>query len=79
MGDGLSHAAAEEEVPAVYQEVEAEVASLAASHRGNDDVDLHLLDTADHGFRTLKRTRKSTEDVFVEMARIVREWAARLK
>jgi predicted alpha/beta-hydrolase family hydrolase len=40
---------------------------------------LHLLDTADHGFRTLKRSRKSDEDVFVEMARIVREWASRLK
>jgi uncharacterized protein len=40
---------------------------------------LHLLDTADHGFRTLKRSRKSEEDVFVEMARIVREWASGLK
>jgi len=40
---------------------------------------LHLLDTADHGFRTLKRSRKSEEDVFVEMARIVREWSSRLK
>jgi len=40
---------------------------------------LHALDTADHGFRTLKRSRKSEEDVFVEMARIVREWASRLK
>ena len=39
---------------------------------------LHLLDTADHGFRTLKRSRQSEEDVFVEMARIVREWASRL-
>jgi len=39
---------------------------------------LHLLDTADHGFRTLKRSRKSEEDVFVEMARIVREWAGEL-
>ena len=39
---------------------------------------LHLLDTADHGFRTLKRSRKSEEDVFDEMARIVREWASRL-
>ena len=34
------------------------------------------LDTADHGFRILKRSRKSEEDVFVEMARVVREWAA---
>jgi predicted alpha/beta-hydrolase family hydrolase len=40
---------------------------------------LHLLDTADHGFRTLKRSRKSEEDVFVEMARVAREWASRLK
>jgi predicted alpha/beta-hydrolase family hydrolase len=39
---------------------------------------LHLLDTADHGFRTLKRSRASDEDVFVEMARVVGEWAARL-
>jgi hypothetical protein len=40
---------------------------------------LHLLDTADHGFHTLKRSRKSEEDVFVEMARIVRTWASGLK
>ena len=40
---------------------------------------LHPLDTADHGFRTLKRSRSSEEDVFVEMARIVREWASGLK
>ena len=38
---------------------------------------LHRLD-ADHGFRTLKRSRKSEEDVFVEMARVVREWASKL-
>ncbi len=42
-------------------------------------VTLHPLDTADHGFRILKRSRKSEEDVFVEMARIVREWASKLK
>jgi predicted alpha/beta-hydrolase family hydrolase len=40
---------------------------------------LHFLDTADHGYRTLKRARRSAEDVFVEMARIVGEWAAGLK
>ncbi len=39
---------------------------------------LHLLDTADHGFRILKRTRTSEEDVFVEMARVTREWAGKL-
>ncbi len=39
---------------------------------------LHLLDTADHGFKVLKRSRKSDEDVFVEMARVVKDWAERL-
>ena len=39
---------------------------------------LHLLDTADHGFRTLKRSRASDEDVLVELARVVRVWAAGL-
>ncbi len=39
---------------------------------------LHLLDTADHSFKVLKRSRQTDEDVFVEMARIVREWAAKL-
>jgi len=38
---------------------------------------LHTLDTADHGYRVLKRARTSEEDVFVEAARIVREWASR--
>jgi predicted alpha/beta-hydrolase family hydrolase len=35
---------------------------------------LHLLDTADHGFRVLKKTRKSAEDVFAEMARVLKDW-----
>jgi predicted alpha/beta-hydrolase family hydrolase len=39
---------------------------------------LHRLDTADHGFKVLKRSRASEEDVFVEMARVVSEWASRL-
>jgi predicted alpha/beta-hydrolase family hydrolase len=39
---------------------------------------LRELDTADHGYKILKRSRKSAEDVFVEMARLVREWAAGL-
>jgi uncharacterized protein len=34
---------------------------------------LHLLDTADHSYKILKRTRESKEDVFVEMARVVKE------
>ena len=45
------------------------------------------LDTADHGFRTLKRSRKSDEDVFAEMvhrpglglkARVIRAISCRL-
>ena len=40
---------------------------------------LALLDTADHGFKTLKRTRKNDEDVYVEMARTVRDWADQLQ
>lgn len=40
---------------------------------------LHLLDTADHSFKVLKKTRKSTEDVFTEAARALREWAEALK
>ena len=39
---------------------------------------LHVLDTADHGYKILKRSRISEEDVFVEMARVVRKWAAGL-
>lgn len=39
---------------------------------------LHTLDAADHGYRVLKRSRQSGEDVFDEMARIVREWSSAL-
>ena len=44
-----------------------------------DIATLHLLDTADHGFKTLKRSRKSDEDVFVEMTRVLKEWTATLE
>jgi len=40
---------------------------------------LHLIDTADHGYRIQKRSRRSGEDVFVEMARTVCNWASALK
>jgi len=43
-----------------------------------DRATLHLLQTADHGFKTLKRTRGTDEDVFVEMARVLSEWAGKL-
>ncbi len=39
-----------------------------------DKATLHLLETANHGYKILKRTRVSQEDIFVEMARVVREW-----
>lgn len=39
---------------------------------------LHAVDTADHGYKILKRSRSSPEDVFAEMARVVREWAANI-
>ena len=39
-------------------------------------VALHTVETADHGYKILKRSRASEEDVFVEMARVVRDWAS---
>jgi predicted alpha/beta-hydrolase family hydrolase len=39
---------------------------------------LHVLDTADHGYKILKKSRASDEDVFVEMARVLRDWASKL-
>ena len=39
---------------------------------------LHAVETADHGYKSLKRSRAGYEDVFAEMARIVREWASGL-
>lgn len=39
---------------------------------------LHLLDTADHSFKILKKTRRSSEDVFAETARVVHDWASAL-
>jgi uncharacterized protein len=38
---------------------------------------LHWLDTADHGYKILKRTRASSEDIFDEMARVAREFIDR--
>ena len=38
---------------------------------------LHLLDTADHGYKILEKSRTTPEDVFAEMARDVRDWAAK--
>lgn len=35
---------------------------------------LHLLYTANHGYKVLKKVRTSTEDVFEELARVAGEW-----
>jgi len=40
---------------------------------------LHLVDTADHSFKILKRSRTSNEDVFVELARATWTWTDGLK
>ena len=39
---------------------------------------LHLLDTADHSYKILKKARQTDEDVFAEMARVAAEWAAEI-
>lgn len=39
---------------------------------GLSTAELHGLDTADHGYRVLKRSRTTSEDVFDEMARVAR-------
>jgi uncharacterized protein len=40
--------------------------------------ELHWLDTADHGYRVLKRSRATGEDVFDEMARVARDFVDRV-
>ena len=35
---------------------------------------LHLIDTANHSYKILKKTSMSSEDVFTEMARVTRDW-----
>jgi len=40
---------------------------------------LHAVNTADHGYKVLRRSRASKEDVFAEIGRVAREWAAGLK
>jgi hypothetical protein len=44
---------------------------------GLRNAELHWLDTADHGYRILKRSRESTEDVFAEIARVARAFIER--
>ena len=41
---------------------------------GMQNAKIHWLDTADHGFKILKRTRINPESVYHESARIVHDW-----
>ena len=50
----------------------ADAALLRGVVAGLPNAELHWLDTADHGYRVLKRSRTSAEDVFDEMARVAR-------
>ena len=54
----------------------ADAALLSGVVAGLASAQLHWLDTADHGYRVLKRQRASTEDVFDEMARVARTFVA---
>lgn len=40
---------------------------------------LHLIETADHGYKIQRNQRESSEDLFDEMARVSREWICHLK
>lgn len=42
-----------------------------------ETAELHWLDTADHGYRVLKRSRSTDEDIFDEMARVARAFIDR--
>jgi predicted alpha/beta-hydrolase family hydrolase len=40
---------------------------------------LHLVDTANHGYKIQKKIRKSQEDVFTEMSRVLAKWTKKLE
>ena len=44
---------------------------------GIDHASLHWLDTGDHGFKILKRSRHSAEDIHTESARVALDWLSR--
>lgn len=53
----------------------AQIDLLDATIAGLDErVRLHLIDTANHSFGVLKRTRQSDEDPILEACRVTREW-----
>jgi len=52
----------------------AEMELLSETVSGLNDAHIHWLETADHGFKILKRTRTSPETVYHESARTVHDW-----
>ena len=52
----------------------AEKKLLKQTVSGMQAAKIHWLDTADHGFKILKRTRTSPESVYHESARIIHDW-----
>lgn len=54
----------------------AELELLRAVVASLPHAELHELDTADHSFKTLKRARQTTEDVYVEAARVASGFVA---
>lgn len=40
---------------------------------------LHKIDTANHSYKVLKKMRTNDEDVFAEMARVLKDWIVRTK
>jgi len=47
---------------------------LSNTVSGLSNASIHWLETADHGFKILKRTRKNPEDVYRESARVIQKW-----
>ena len=56
----------------------AEAALLRSVTEPLANVRLHWLETADHSYKVLKRTRKSEENVYAEAARIALAWIEEL-
>ena len=56
----------------------AEAALLESVTNPLANAQLHWLETADHSYKILKRTRKSAEDIYAEAARVASAWIEKL-
>jgi uncharacterized protein len=52
----------------------AEAELLQGVLQGLPQASLHWLEAANHGYQVLKRSRKSPEPIFAEMARVIQHW-----